>query len=51
MKIFDKTKYPVSEKISQKGFYIPSGIGITREEQNIVIKNIIKIFNNKKPIL
>ena len=45
MKIFDSSKFPVSEKISKKGFYIPSGVGITRREQDIVIKKIIKIFN------
>ena len=48
MKIFDKTKFPISEKISKKGFYIPSGLGITLREQDIVINKIIKIFNNKK---
>ena len=48
MKIFDKTKFPISEKISKKGFYIPSGLGITRREQDIVINKIIKIFNKKK---
>jgi len=47
MKIFDNTKYPISEKISKKGFYIPSGIGITRKEQDLVIKKIIKVFNKK----
>lgn len=47
MKIFDNTKYLISEKISKKGFYIPSGIGITRKEQDLVIKKIIKVFNKK----
>ena len=45
MKIFDNTKYPISEKISKKGFYIPSGLGITRKEQNKVIQELVKIFN------
>ena len=48
MKIFNNTKFPISEKISKKGFYIPSGLGITRREQDIVINKIIKIFNKKK---
>ena len=44
MKIFNKAKYPVSEKLSEKGFYIPSGIGITRKEQDLVISQLLKIF-------
>ena len=48
MKIFDNTKFPISEKISKKGFYIPSGLGITRGEQDVVINKIIEIFNKKK---
>ncbi len=46
MKIFDNRSYPISEKISMKGFYIPSGIGITKKEQDIVISKMIKVFNN-----
>jgi perosamine synthetase len=46
MKIFTKEKYPISEKISKKGFYIPSGLGITRKEQDIVINQVINIFKN-----
>ncbi len=45
MKIFKNKKYPVSEKISKKGFYIPSGVGITKKDQDKVIKKIIKVFN------
>ena len=48
MKIFSKIKYPVSEMISKKGFYIPSGLGITRKEQDMVINQIINIFKNIK---
>ena len=44
MKIFNKEKYSNSERISEKGFYIPCGLGITVKEQNKVIKNIIKVF-------
>ena len=47
MKIFDNKKYPISVKISKKGFYIPSGIGITKKELDIVINKIIKVFNKK----
>ncbi len=46
MKVFPKAKYPISEKISQKGFYIPSGLGITRKEQDVVISKVINLFKN-----
>ena len=45
-KLFDNRRYPISEKIFRKGFYIPSGLAITRQEQDIVVKKIIKIFNS-----
>ena len=48
MKFFDKTKFLISEEISKKGFDIPSGLGITRGEQDIVINKIIEIFNKQK---
>ena len=44
MKIFTKEKYLNSERISEKGFYIPCGLGITIKEQDKVINNIIKVF-------
>ena len=44
MKIFAKEKYLNSERISEKGFYIPCGLGITIKEQDKVINNIIKVF-------
>ena len=44
MKIFNKKKYSNSERISEKGFYIPCGLGITIKEQNEVIKKIINLF-------
>ncbi|MAJ44731.1 MAG: aminotransferase DegT [Candidatus Marinimicrobia bacterium] len=46
MQMFKNKYFPISEKISKKGFYIPSGIGITRKEQDIVIKKITKVFEN-----
>jgi len=44
LKIFKKSAYPISDKISKNGFYIPSGLGITKNEQNQVIKAVIKVF-------
>ena len=45
-KIFSKNiKYPVSEYLAQKGFYIPSGLGITNSEIDLVSKKINEIIN------
>ena len=48
MKIFKKLNYPVSEIVSKKGFYIPSGLGITQKQQDKVINNLLKVFQNIK---
>jgi perosamine synthetase len=48
MKIFTKEKYLNSERISEKGFYIPCGLGITIKEQDKVINNIINVFKKIK---
>jgi perosamine synthetase len=48
MKIFKNEYYPISEKLSAKGFYIPSGIGITVAEQDKVIKVLYKVFKDLK---
>ena len=47
MKFFKNQKFPVSEELFKKGFYIPSGIGTTKLEMNVVIKKMLKIFNKK----
>mgnify|MGYP001259851159 CR=1 FL=1 len=45
MKIFSKKlKLPNSEYLSKNGFYIPSGLGITNQEIDIVSKNINEII-------
>ena len=44
MGLFKNEKYPVSEKISEYGFYIPSGIALTKEQIEITIESIKNIF-------
>ena len=44
MKIFDNQKYPVSEYLSENGFYIPSGLGISKDEIKNVIEKLIFIL-------
>jgi perosamine synthetase len=46
MKIFNNLKYPNSEIISNKGFYIPCGLGISIKEQNKVIKALLEVFRS-----
>ena len=46
MNLFSKIHYPISEKISKKGFYIPSGLGIKRKEQDEVISKVISLLEN-----
>ena len=35
-------RYPVSARIARRGFYIPSGLGITREQQELVVQAVAK---------
>ena len=45
-KIFSNKMYlPVSEYLSKKGFYLPSGLGITNNEIDIVSKKINEIID------
>ena len=41
----DDAKFPNSSFISKNGFYIPSGLGITDEEQDYVIEVVSKLLN------
>ena len=40
--LFKNESYPVAEKLARNGFYIPSGLGLTDEDLNAVIKVILK---------
>ena len=44
MNLFKKNKFPVSEKLFNYGFYIPSGIGMKKKELVYVADKILKIF-------
>lgn len=44
----DQPKCPVSEKIAEKGFYIPSGLGLTDGEMERVVRIMLKEFGIKK---
>ena len=42
--MFVNEKYPVAENLAEKGFYIPSGLGITNEQINTVAKKLKQII-------
>ncbi|MGG9972101.1 DegT/DnrJ/EryC1/StrS family aminotransferase [Ferruginibacter sp. SUN002] len=41
MGLFINEKYPVAEKLARNGFYVPSGLGLSNEEIQTVIKTIL----------
>lgn len=45
MGYFKNESYPVCENISRRGFYIPSGLALTDEQINIVIKKVHEVFD------
>jgi perosamine synthetase len=42
MGLFLNESYPVAEKLARNGFYIPSGLGLTKEDIKIVSDTILK---------
>ncbi|KPA14001.1 aminotransferase DegT, partial [Candidatus Magnetomorum sp. HK-1] len=42
--LFKDESYPVAERIARRGFYIPSGLGITDEQIEIVAKTLHEIL-------
>ena len=49
MGLFRNEKYPVAEQIADRGFYIPSGLGLEENQIFTVVdklKSILDKFNN-----
>ena len=42
--LFNNEHYPIAERLSKRGFYIPSGLSLTEEEIHIVAKNVRGLF-------
>ncbi len=40
MGLFPNEHYPVTERIARRGFYVPSGLGVTEEDQLLVVKAV-----------
>ena len=49
MGLFIDESYPVSEKIARNGFYIPSGLGLTQEDQETVVGGLRSYFEIDNP--
>jgi len=44
LNILEKNKYPISENLYNKGFYLPSGLGTTRNQIYKIVKTLNKIL-------
>lgn len=44
MGLFKGEEYPVASKLSDRGFYIPSGLGTTDHQIEIVVDTVINLF-------
>ncbi|MDQ0967609.1 perosamine synthetase [Flavobacterium sp. W4I14] len=47
MGLFRDEKYPIAEKLARNGFYIPSGLGLTLEDVDLVSKEILDFLTIK----
>lgn len=45
MHLFDGESYPVAEKLARRGFYIPSGVNLTDDDQMYVVEKLITVLN------
>lgn len=46
MGLFDGERYPAAERLARRGFYIPSGLSITDEQQKYVAEKVKSILRN-----
>ena len=46
MGLYDDEAYPNSERMARKGLYIPSGLALIDEQQNVVIDAVLIEKNN-----
>ena len=48
MGLFKNERYPVAETLARKGFYIPSGVNLTDDDQYYVVETIKKVLYKLK---
>jgi hypothetical protein len=51
MGLFKRANLPVSEYLSDYGFYIPSGLGINVNEINYVSEQVLNFFRKHLKVL
>jgi perosamine synthetase len=44
MGFFQDKSFPVAERLYRKGFYIPSGMALTDQQMEVVIKAVKEVF-------
>jgi len=44
MGMFKNERYPVGERLARRGFYIPSGLGLSEEQIETAAKRLISIL-------
>jgi perosamine synthetase len=42
--LFEGEHYPVAERLSERGFYIPSGMALTEEQTDKVIGKVCEVL-------
>jgi perosamine synthetase len=47
MNLFINESYPIAEKMASNGFYLPSGLGISNDEIDLVSEKLIKFSKDK----
>jgi len=47
MGLFKGEQYPVAEKIARNGFYLPSGLGLTEDQMQTVINEVLESVENR----
>ncbi|MBR6255775.1 MAG: DegT/DnrJ/EryC1/StrS family aminotransferase [Lachnospiraceae bacterium] len=45
MGLFKGESYPVAEKLARRGFYIPSGLALTKEQMSTVVKAVKEVMS------
>jgi len=48
MGLFKDERYPITERVSRRGFYIPSGLGITEEQQGRVVAAVKQVLRVRR---
>ena len=41
---FENERYDMAECLARKGFYIPSGLALTREQMETVVRKVRKVM-------